>query len=353
MRVFLVLSFFCFSGIAAQNSDLPLSTDKVYIGKPEAIRNETPEEVIIKARQLKAERRRSLELAARLSEGRSAARFVQLTDKSYCANSHTEFAIAGEDDLSGLARFRYQIDDAEWMTYAGPISIAEEGVHLLKWEGFDRVGNRESQQSIKVHIDNTAPTVTITPKGSFVFRKNGFIAAPGFQFVVTGYDQGCGLQSVYANIDGESWRAISGGVNFDKPGLHQVQFMADDILGNRSDVLSQTIEIDGAPPVTRIEVTPKPIQVEGNLVCKPNTVVTVSAVDYESAVERIEYRYSAAAAWGGSMDTTMPVAKSEDFYIEARSRDVVGNTESKPAVFKCRTSGRPPKTIITPIGDKK
>ncbi|HNL11557.1 MAG TPA: hypothetical protein PKM44_13650, partial [Turneriella sp.] len=335
MRAFLVLSFFCFAGLVAQSSDIPLSTDKVYIGKPEGVRNETPEEDIIKARQLKAEKRRSLELTARLSEARSGARSVQLADKSYCANSRAQFAIAAEDDLSGLARFHYKIDDAEWMSYTGPVSISAEGVHYLKWESFDKVGNREDQQTLKVRIDDTAPALTVTPHGRFVVRKNGFIAAPGFRFVVSAHDHDCGLQSMYANINNEGWHALKGGIDFEKPGLHQAQFMADDILGNRSNVTAHTVEIDGTAPVTRIEVTPRPIQAESDLVCKPNTVVTISAADRESAVERIEYRYSPNAAWAGSMDTTMPVARSENFYIEARSRDIVGNTESKPAIFKC------------------
>lgn len=348
-----ILTCLICSAVFAQSGEVPLTTDKVYIGKPEAIRNETPEEAIIKARQLKADRRKGLELTARLSEARSGARFVQLADKSYCANSRAQFAIAAEDDQSGLARFHYKIDDAEWVSYAGPVSINEEGVHYLKWESFDKVGNRESQQSLKVRIDNTAPVITVTPQGRFVIKKEVFIAAPGFRFVVKTHDQDCGVQSVYGNLDNEGWRAISGGVDLEKPGLHQVQFMADDILGNRSEVLSYKVEIDSAPPTTRIEVTPPPLQTENDLVCKPNTVVTVSAADRESAVERIEYRYATDAAWAGSMDTNLPVAKSENFYIEARSRDIVGNTEGKPAIFKCRTSGRPPKTVIAPVGEKK
>jgi hypothetical protein len=344
---------FCGSAVLAQSSDVPLTTDKVYIGKPEAIRNETPEEAIIKARQLKAERRKGLELTARLSEARSGARSVKLADGSYCANSRAQFAIAAEDDQSGLARFHYKIDDADWINYAGPVSISEEGVHYLKWESFDKVGNREDQQSLKVRIDNTAPAMTVTPQGKFALRKNSYIAAPGFRFVATALDQNCGVQSVYTNINNEGWRALSGSVDFEKPGLHQAQFMADDILGNRSEVLSYTVEIDAAPPITRIEVTPKPLQGEGELICRPNTIVTISAADRESAVETIEYRYSADAAWAGNMDTTMPVAKSENFYIEARSRDIVGNTENRPVIFKCRTSGRPPKTVIVPVGEKK
>lgn len=353
MRPFVLLLCTLCANISAQSSDVPLSSDKVFIGKPEAIRNETSEEAIIKARQLKADRRKGLELTAKLSEARSGARFVQLADKSYCANSRAQFAIAAEDDQSGLARFHYKIDDAEWVSYAGPVSINEEGVHYLKWESFDKVGNRESQQSLKVRIDNTAPVITVAPQGRFVFKKDGFIAAQGFRLAVSAHDRDCGLQSVYGSADNEGWRALSGGLDFEKPGMHLAQFMADDILGNRSEVISYRVEIDGAPPVTRIEVTPPPLQVGNDLVCKPDTVVTVAASDRESAVERIEYRYSADAVWVGSMDTTLPLAKSENFYIEARSRDIVGNTENRTAVFKCRTSGPPPKTVITPVGEKK
>jgi hypothetical protein len=38
------------ANLLAQSSDVPLTTDKVYIGKPEAIRNEASEAEISKAR---------------------------------------------------------------------------------------------------------------------------------------------------------------------------------------------------------------------------------------------------------------------------------------------------------------
>lgn len=341
------------ANLLAQSSDVPLTTDKVYIGKPEAIRNEASKAEISKARERKATRRRSLEMAERLSQGLSGARYVQLADKSYCANSRAQFAINAEDDESGIARFHYKIDDADWVVYTGPVSITKEGLHDLKWESFDKVGNRESQQSLRVRIDNTPPILTISPQGRFTARNKRLIAAPGFRFKVTAHDQGCGVQGVYAKVDSGGWSTIDTAVDLPNSGIHQVLFMAEDILGNRSDIIAHTVEIDAKAPVTELAVQPPPVRSGATLLCRPNTLITITASDHESGVERIEHRFAPDADWVSSVGSTMPVDRSDNFYLEARSVDAVGNTESKPVVFQCRAVGAPPRTVITPLGEKR
>lgn len=350
----LTLFFFSLAIFALSAEEKPITTDKVYIGASEATTNEKSEEELQKARLLKSEKRQKLVLAAKLSEARSGAKHVQRADGSYCANSLAQFMLQGEDDISGLNRFHYRLNDDAWLDYLGPVSIAQEGEHYLKWESIDRVGNREDQQSLKIRIDNTPPTLTPTPVGRFVTGRNGYTAAPQFQLAVRAHDAGCGVQAVYMNLDNGGWTPLKGtALLFEKPGTHHVQLMAEDILNNRSAIKQMTVTIDATPPRLVILASPAPLVENGASVCRPGTVVSLAAEDDETQVARIEYRYSPNNEWIGSMDTRQPLQDTREFFIEARAIDSVGNTTEQIPSFRCRVWGEPPTTkIIMHGGDK-
>lgn len=68
-----------------------------------------------------------------------------------------------ENDVEST-EYKYKIDDQDWITYAEPFDVTEEGEHLIVARSADSEGNVEDppiEQSFK--IDAIAPTVTGTP----------------------------------------------------------------------------------------------------------------------------------------------------------------------------------------------
>jgi hypothetical protein len=347
-------SFGLFFLIYAQAGEAPLTTDKVYIGKPESANNEVTEEENAKTRALKVNAAKVRSLGASGEGARDGARAIKIREGVYCANSRAQFTVSGDDNLSGLARYRYRVDDGGWIDYVSPVSIAQNGMHYLKWESVDRVGNWENQQSIRIDIDNNPPVVSAVPLGRHGIHRGLLVARPGFRLKVSARDDLCGVRLIYADVDGTGWSEVKdGSIEFTQPGLHRVQLQADDILENRSASTVVEVQIDPRPPMVYIRAVPAPVRIDGALVCKSGTVVEIRAGDAESEVGQLEYRYAPDGEWIGNVAYDLSVNKRNDYYVEARATDIAGNTSNPSTSFTCKAVGRPPTTVIIPRDGKK
>jgi sialidase-1 len=77
------------------------------------------------------------------------------------------------DDLSGVARTEYRLNDGDWKLYEGVINIASEGTNVLDYRSFDRAGNIENHRNLILRIDKTAPEVTVKPDKTELWPPNG------------------------------------------------------------------------------------------------------------------------------------------------------------------------------------
>ncbi|MBX3723978.1 MAG: hypothetical protein KF713_19180 [Turneriella sp.] len=352
-RLTAVAAILLISAQPAVFSETPLTSDKVFIGKPEATGNEVPEAENQKLRSAKIAARRSAELSSRLTEDNPGARLVTRADGVYCSNGLASLVFEGDDDHSGLVQIRYRLNDGDWNDYRGPVRVREEGRHWLKWESVDRVGNREKQQGIRLFVDKTAPLVTIAPQGEFVVLKNQIFARPGFKMFITAKDETCGVQGVYVD-SGSGWRKSENqALEFNQAGRFTVRVMADDIIDNRSEIRSVQLTIDGDEPTVQLRPS-KPLYKEGNeVVCRPETEILVAASDASSEVSRIEIRRSPSAGWLVLHHDKIEVSQSGEFYLEVRAVDIAGNTTKSPEIFRCKSPAPPPKSILTPKDGQK
>ncbi|WP_407873343.1 fibronectin type III domain-containing protein [Paenibacillus melissococcoides] len=71
--------------------------------------------------------------------------------------------VHGEDTHSGVKHSEIRIDDQGWELYATALQIMKEGVTRVVGRTIDQVGNVGPESSITVHIDRTAPTISISP----------------------------------------------------------------------------------------------------------------------------------------------------------------------------------------------
>ncbi|MBI2069554.1 MAG: T9SS type A sorting domain-containing protein [Elusimicrobia bacterium] len=79
------------------------------------------------------------------------------------ATSKDTFAFVATDNLSGIERITFKIDDGPDQVFTGePFSIAQEGTHVVSFNAVDRLGHQEGLQQATIVIDNSPPTFSGT-----------------------------------------------------------------------------------------------------------------------------------------------------------------------------------------------
>src|SRR5205823_4669619 len=68
--------------------------------------------------------------------------------------------LTATDDLSGVAKTFYSINDSEFVEGTA-LTVTEEGVNKVSFYSVDNAGNVEDAKTVEVKIDKTAPTVSI------------------------------------------------------------------------------------------------------------------------------------------------------------------------------------------------
>ncbi|NOU85883.1 hypothetical protein GC102_08865 [Paenibacillus sp. LMG 31460] len=75
--------------------------------------------------------------------------------------SEVTVSIAVYDQISGVAKTEYQVNNGAWITYTGSIPAFVEGTYKVGYRSTDQAGNVEQVKTIEFKIDQTAPLVTV------------------------------------------------------------------------------------------------------------------------------------------------------------------------------------------------
>lgn len=75
--------------------------------------------------------------------------------------SSVTVSIAVYDQLSGVAKTEYQVNNGAWITYTGSIPAFVEGTYKVGYRSIDQAGNVEQVKTIEFKIDQTAPLLTV------------------------------------------------------------------------------------------------------------------------------------------------------------------------------------------------
>lgn len=157
-----------------------------------------------------------------------------------------------EDGGSQVETTEYRIDGGVWLPYSPgePFTVDTEGDHTVQFRAIDRAGNLETQQSLPVKIDGTAPTVEaeLSPDrapGQEWFDQSAELALDSFD------GSGSGVALTEYSIDGGNWQPYSGALVFEDEGRYQVRYRATDVAGNESAATEPVmVQIDATAPAT-------------------------------------------------------------------------------------------------------
>lgn len=252
----------------------------------------------------------------------------------------TGIGLSATDDASGVKGTRYRIDGGSWNAYAGNFMLTSfpDGSHTMGYYSSDKAGNNESEKTLVVFLDKTAPLIETTEPSGTIIQKTRSVA-----FRVTVDETGSGVASVELTIDGASKGSmtVEDGVytitEEMTPGAHTWSARAEDNVDNLATTpdIGFVLTIDDQPPTI------------SNIVLAPSSpswgepiMISATVDDALSGVQGATIYYSTnggstwssiamsapmppATAYEGTIPTQMPMTRVQ-FYINAS--DDLGNT---------------------------
>jgi hypothetical protein len=173
------------------------------------------------------------------------AHFTQRNDT--WITKDTVVHLAAGDDASGLSGIYYQLgEDVEpgYRRYDAPISISAEGRYLFKFHSMDNVGNRETDQTGILVVDNTPPqlvtTFSLVSKRGVTLDDGVTLAVyPRYTSLFLGAaDNSSGIASILYRINKATEEVYTRAIRFQDEGTFSIKIRIEDNVGN---VTNETI----------------------------------------------------------------------------------------------------------------
>ena len=153
---------------------------------------------------------------------------------------------------TGTKYTRYRIDNVTWTDYSSSYYLAGDGDHYIEYYSEDNVGNVEDVSWRVLKVDDTPPSISISPGDAAVSIDTLFTLAAND-------GRGCGVATLEYRIDNGSWTAYSSPFAL-SAGWHNVTYRSWDHLNNSVE-RTHAVEVVSpeVPPGGKVEVNYKPI----------------------------------------------------------------------------------------------
>ena len=181
------------------------------------------------------------------------------------------YTINARDSISGVASVTYSVNGEDHRHYMKPFVINSTKPVEMEIISTDRVGNYTTNYTtrfidengvlidvadVNILIDNTPPTVQIVVDKEF-FVKNGVnIASRDHIFTITAQDDESGVKGIFYRLDNYGEFVLyTGEIQFQTNGMHKIEAIARDGVGNVSTVESLEFYVDTISPDTHFRLT--------------------------------------------------------------------------------------------------
>ena len=167
----------------------------------------------------------------------------------YTSNAEVTIVPFDPTPSSGIASTSYSIDNSNWNSYTGPISLTEEGTTTIYYYSVDNAGNTQTTQQLTVKIDKTNPTLSKDLSGTM--GTNNWYTTD-VQVTLTGEDDVSGVALVEYNLNGAGWTTYTVPFTISAEGTNSLQHRVTDNAGQQYVLEEQTIKIDNSEPEVAI-----------------------------------------------------------------------------------------------------
>jgi len=169
--------------------------------------------------------------------------------------SNVSIELSAIDNESSVNFTMYSIDGGEWLEYAKPFNISNDGIHYIKFYSVDVHGNKEKSRTKEIKIDKTAPALSYYLQPNEPDGENGWYLG-NVEVTISANDNVSGVSSILYKIDDGVWKAYTGYFLITTEGSHSFFLSATDYAGNTL-TKNTTIKIDGNPPFVSVFSLPE------------------------------------------------------------------------------------------------
>jgi hypothetical protein len=248
--------------------------------------------------------------------------------------------LSATDDLSGVDKTEYKLDNGDWMTYTGSLPTLNEGEHTLDFRSSDKAGNQESDHHLPLNVDTTAP-VTV-PTLNSTAEPNNSAYKGDVTLNLTATDNLSGVQKTQV-LQGGEWIDYTAPLTFTTEGRYEIAYRTIDMAGNAEEPRTVNFIVDKTPPSTVVDIN----EPSGSNGWYGGTVViSMDCKDDLSQNNHTEYSVNG----GPWIPFNGPVSFSDDgeYTVNYRSTDEAGNIEATQTTsFKIDTTA-PVVTAVLP-----
>lgn len=209
----------------------------------------------------------------------------------------TLFSLSKSDGSSGVRYTKYSFDDGTEKVHGGNIGVSSlnDGDHTLTYYSMDNVKNTETKKTFQFYLDKIPPVVENAVNGD-QYKGQYLFVSPRTTVTLTATDNKAGVNKIYYRMDGKERFDYGGDISFpDVKGPHSLKYDATDNVQNLSPNKYLNVYMDNKSPMTGIRYGNPQFFSRDTLFINKETAVSLFANDYESGVQKTEYKVDGGA----------------------------------------------------------
>lgn len=217
----------------------------------------------------------------------------------------TKIYLTLSDNLAGIAKTFYRLDDEADKTYPGsgliPFTYLPDGDHTLTYYSIDNVSNRETAKQFQFYLDKSSPIMSADVLGDRFIVGDKVYFSGRTKLKLTAVDNKSGIKETMFSIDSEPFKQYEDPFYLpSKAGLHTIRYYAVDNMGNqgvgntdaRFDEYTHNVGqvyVDLTGPTMDNQFVGAKFQKGDTLYISSATKINLSAFDPESGLQKITY----------------------------------------------------------------
>lgn len=222
----------------------------------------------------------------------------------------------------------YTHNFSEAMPYEGPIQMKNEGQVWFSYATQDAFGSISNLQTYTAVVDGSAPVLKYLTDGPSYFDDRGsFYFSSSTGFMVYGEDTYSGTEHIYVRINDDEYKDFAEegflALYDADDGEYYIEGYLVDYVGNASEVSGAYAYLDNTAPELKAVITPKPVEIDGNLYVDPSATFSIQAYDELSGVKEIFVSLNGSEFARYELETRIPFRG--DHEIRVYAVDNVGN----------------------------
>ncbi len=244
-------------------------------------------------------------------------------------NEDAVIVLTATDALSGVDTIYARLDQAGFASVVGPVTVSQDGAHVLEYYALDKAGNEEAHKTLDISIDKTSPRIMVDSPadGSIIAENTVTIKGP------------VSSDTVALTLNGQSVPLVNNTflVNNFKlaPGENRIALEAQDGVGNQT-----TLEIT----VTKVNRPPE-LNPIADVTIDEGETVNFSPDGSDPDGDSVTFSYS---GWmtGASYTTTHDDAGTHTVTVTISDGTL---TDSEDVTVTVMNVNRPP--VLDPVAD--